>query len=92
MHLAELAGRSARPAERSPEIRRMDASIERLEREEVVEAILELNPGSTRSWLEEFATEELRNYLAHLDHALQPRGRSWHRPAGVPAAVHRRAA
>lgn len=70
----------------------MDASIERLEREEVIEAILELNPGSTRSWLDEFSTEELRSYLAHLDHALQPRGRSWPRPAGVPAAIYRRAA
>jgi hypothetical protein len=70
----------------------MDASIDRLEREEVIEAILDLNPGSTRRWLEEFSTEDLRSYLAHLDHALQPRGRCWPRPAGVPAAIHRRAA
>jgi hypothetical protein len=70
----------------------MDASIERLEREEILEAILELNPGSTRKWLEEFPTEDLRRYLAHLDYALQPRGRSWPRTAGDPAVVSRHAA
>ena len=61
------------------------ASTDRLEREEIVEMICEINHGVGRPWLESFPTEELRRYLAHLELVLEPRGTVWVREPGAPA-------
>ena len=67
------------------------ASTDRLEREEIVEMICEINRGVGRPWLESFSTEELRRYLTHLELVLEPRGTVWVRKLGAPA-IERRAA
>ena len=66
-------------------------STDRLEREEIVELICEINRGVGRPWLESVSTEELRRSLAHLDLVLEPRGTVWVREPGAPA-IERRAA
>ena len=66
-------------------------STERLEREEIIEMIAEINQGVGRVWLESFPTEELRQYLAHLERVLEPRGTVWIRRPGAPA-IERKAA
>ncbi|MGA1392896.1 MAG: hypothetical protein ACO38W_07045 [Phycisphaerales bacterium] len=67
------------------------ASTDRLEREEIVEMICDINRGVGRPWLESFTTEELRRYLAHLELVLEPRGTVWVREPGAPA-IERKAA
>ncbi len=67
------------------------ASTDRLEREEIIEMICDINRGVGRPWLESFATEELRRYLAHLELVLEPRGTVWVREPGAPA-IERKAA
>lgn len=66
-------------------------STDRLEREEIVEMICEINRGVGRPWLESFSTEELRRYLAHLELVLEPRGTVWVREPGAPATERRAA-
>lgn len=67
------------------------SSTQRLEREEIVEMICDLNRGVGRAWLESFPTEELRRYLAHLELVIQPRGTVWVRRPGAPATERRAA-
>ncbi len=67
------------------------ASTDRLEREEIIEMICDINRGVGRAWLESFQTEDLRRYLAHLELVLEPRGTVWVREPGAPA-LERRAA
>jgi len=64
----------------------------RIEREEIIEAIVEINRGVSRAWLESFETEHLREYLEHLDLVIRPRGTVWVRTRGTPPAFERRAA
>jgi len=64
----------------------------RIEREEIIEAIVEINRGVSRAWLESFETDHLREYLEHLDLVIRPRGTIWVRPSGTPPAYERRAA
>lgn len=59
-----------------------------------IDHILELNASATQEWLETFSETELKQYLAHLQHAHEPRGGEsyWVRRDGVKAVVTRRPA
>lgn len=67
-------------------------ATQRLEREELIEAIMETNRGVGRAWLESFPTPSLREYLSHLDLVNQPRGTIWVRSSSQGPAIERRAA
>ena len=64
-----------------------------LDKDRLIDLILETNPSSSRDWLMEFRPEQLRSYLDHLEMTLEPRGRNsrWARPGDTPAVVWRKA-
>ena len=53
-----------------------------LAKEEVIQAILNLNPTADRTWLSDFRDRDLREYLDHLNHAQTPRNaaHAWRLP------------
>ncbi len=55
----------------------------------VVESIRSRNRGAGIEFLDRFDDQQLEHYLMHLEHAEEPRGSSWIRPAGVPGIVCR---
>ena len=59
------------------------------DRERLIAQISELNPTATRSWLEQFDAQALREYLDHLHFALRPRhdGTPWGRRGPRRAAA-----
>ncbi|MFG0258629.1 MAG: hypothetical protein ACF8GE_12065 [Phycisphaerales bacterium JB043] len=59
------------------------------ERGRVVDSIRARNRGARVEFLDGFSDTQLREYLRHLEHADEPRGSSWVRPAGVPGIVWR---
>ena len=60
-----------------------------LDKFKLIEAIREFNASARREWLEQFEPTQLRTYLAHLEYAHEPRGRTsrWLRPGDSPAVV-----
>ena len=64
-----------------------------LDKNQIIERIMKSNPGSSREFLEQFETGQLRSYLDHLEMTLEPRGRNsrWARPGDTPAVVWRKA-
>ena len=65
-----------------------------LDKDHLIDEITSLNPSAGRDWLELFDTDDLRRYLGHLHHALEPRGAGsvWHREGDTPPVVMRIAA
>lgn len=61
----------------------------RLTCDQLIERILRINSGASRSFLEEFTREQLASYLGHLEFANQPRtpASCWIRPGDTPAVV-----
>jgi hypothetical protein len=61
---------------------------------QLIASIMEINPSASQAWLARFDVSALRRYLDHLQHALEPRGRSsiWIRDGETPAVVTRRPA
>lgn len=64
-----------------------------LDKNHLIDLILKANPGSSRDWLDQFRTDQLRSYLDHLEITMEPRGRNsrWARPGDTPAVVWRKA-
>lgn len=62
-----------------------------LSRGQLIEQILELNPGASLEFLEGFGADELSQYLNHLLWLQQPRTRAavWVRPGDSPAVLAR---
>lgn len=62
-----------------------------LNRSQIMERIISINPTATVAFLSRFAERPLKRYLEHLTAAQEPRGRSawWVRPADSPAIVVR---
>lgn len=59
-----------------------------LQRRQMVEQIMALNPSATPDFLDQFEDQALTDYLQHLAVAHQPRGKDarWIRPHGKPWA------
>ena len=64
-----------------------------LTKDRLIDLILETNTSPSREWLQQFRTDQLRNYLDHLELTREPRGRHsrWTRPGDTPAVVWRKA-
>jgi hypothetical protein len=62
-----------------------------LSRGQLIESILELNPGASLEFLGAFGADELSQYLNHLLWLQQPRTRAavWVRPGDSPAVLAR---
>ena len=58
----------------------------------LIDGILHLNPTARAEWLDHFDPPALERYLDHLQHAIEPRGRTsfWIRDAESTAVVTRR--
>lgn len=65
-----------------------------LNKPQIIDDILDLNPTADREWLNGFSPRSLALYLEHLQVASEPRGsaRPWFRPGDSAAIVTRRAA
>lgn len=62
-----------------------------LNRSQIMDRIISINPTATVAFLSRFEERPLKRYLEHLTAAQEPRGRSawWVRPADSPAIVVR---
>jgi hypothetical protein len=56
---------------------------------QLIERILDLNPGATAQYLATFSRENLRDYFDHLHSSTGPRGSCWIRRGDSPGIVGR---
>lgn len=56
---------------------------------QLIERILDLNPGATAQYLATFSRDNLRDYLDHLHSSSGPRGSRWIRRGDSPGIVGR---
>ena len=63
-------------------------------RQQVIDAIRQLNPTAATTFLDAFQSDALERYLLHLEYQAGPRDWSnhWVRPGETPAAVTRHSA
>ncbi|MHC4414552.1 MAG: hypothetical protein ACYS0G_04640 [Planctomycetota bacterium] len=63
-----------------------------ISKNQIIDAIQQLNRSAGRDWLDMFAASALRRYLDHLQVTLEPRGRGsvWIRHGDTPAIITRR--
>lgn len=45
-----------------------------LTKAQLIDSVIELNPGAHRAWLSQFSTDSVRDYLDRLRFAASPRG------------------
>ncbi|MFO0874877.1 MAG: hypothetical protein U0575_13025 [Phycisphaerales bacterium] len=60
-----------------------------LQRQQIIDRIREVNVTARVGWLGQFDEPQLRHYLDHLNHTLEPRGRAshWIRRGTTPALL-----
>ncbi|MEM7228829.1 MAG: hypothetical protein AAF432_08445 [Planctomycetota bacterium] len=63
-----------------------------LTKTQVIARIQTLNATADGTWLDQFSSDALRQYLAHLEVAREPRGSVWRRSGDSPAVMTRRPA
>jgi len=65
-----------------------------VEKNQIIQAIRELNPTANGEWLEAFRLDALIRYLHHLRYAQLPRaaGGRWQRDPSMPPVVARHSA
>ncbi len=78
-----------RTGDRLPERKWQDAEV--LSQGQLIEHIMEINPGASLEFLSEFSATELSQYLNHLLWLEQPRTgeAAWVRPGDSPAVLAR---
>jgi hypothetical protein len=59
-------------------------------RGKLIEEIVAVSPHSSPEFLGRFTSEQLRNYLEHLQLTIEPRGTRWKRQGTSPAVVQYR--
>lgn len=90
LRLDQLQNRTTPPEPIRQPIKRWE-DTEVLSRGQLMEQIMEINPGASLDFLADFGADELAQYLDHLLWLEQPRTAHavWVRPADSPAVLAR---